>query len=174
MASRSRTSSRCGFPGGNFVDWLPGAVDRRVAFEAMVPLTSVLLAGAALVDHCRTRCARIAVLAAVTASAGMMSMVATVDRLTDWSWPFTGDPRFAGGTRFVSFGYHGNAAGVPRARAPRRVLLAITHPTPVGGPAARGPRRSGRNPGRRRGQRLEAGTVAGAASRSCRRGGRPA
>ena len=39
-----------------------------------------------------------------------LSVMATVDRLTDWSWPFPGDARFAGGTRFASFGYHGNAA----------------------------------------------------------------
>ncbi|MEO8697319.1 MAG: O-antigen ligase family protein, partial [Acidimicrobiales bacterium] len=92
----------------------------------MVPLTAVLLAGAALIDHCRTRRARIAVLAAVTASAAMMSVVATVDRLTDWSWPFPGDARFAGGTRFVSFGYHGNAAAFLELGLPAAILLAIT------------------------------------------------
>ena len=52
---------------------------------------------------------RLAVLASITASAAVMSAVALVDRASGWAWPFDGEAR-NGGTRFVGFGYHGNAA----------------------------------------------------------------
>jgi O-antigen ligase len=113
------------FPRGELVPWLPGAVDRRAAFESIVPLTGVFLAGVALVDHCRVRRARLVVLIAISASATVMSAVATVDRLTAWSWPFNGDPLYAGGTPFVSFGYHGNAAASLELALPATVLLAV-------------------------------------------------
>jgi hypothetical protein len=110
---------------GHIVTWLPGAIDRHVAFDAMVPITAVLLAGLALIDLCHSsRAVRTWLLVAIASSAALMSVVATVDRATSWSWPFDAASDATGGTRFVSFGYHGNAAAYLELALPAALLLA--------------------------------------------------
>jgi O-antigen ligase len=132
------------FARGYLVKWLPGAVDRHVAFDAMVPLTAVLLAGLALLDLCRSRIVRVRLLVVIASSAALMSLVATVDRATSWSWPFDAPSDATGGTRFVSFGYHGNAAAYLELALPAALVLAARA---LGAGSSRQSRRSVRSGG---------------------------
>jgi hypothetical protein len=114
---------------GHVVSWLPGAVDRGVAFDAMVPLSAVLLAGLAMIDHARLPSVRVALLRALAGTGALLSVAASVDRVTAWDWPFPGPPRSEGGTRFAAFGYHGNAAAFLELALPAALLLAVTTAT---------------------------------------------
>jgi O-antigen ligase len=110
---------------GHLVHWLPGAVDRSVARDAMLPLSAVLLSGVALIDQARERRVRMMLLVAMAGSGATMSVVAALSRWGGWSWFATPDDAL-GGTRFAAFGYHGNAAAYLELALPAALLLIVS------------------------------------------------
>jgi hypothetical protein len=113
------------FSQGHLVRWLPGAVDRNVARDAMLPLSAALMSGVALIDQARKRRVRTLLLGAMAGSGAAMSVVAALSRWGGWSW-FATPADALGGTRFAAFGYHGNAAAYLELALPAALLLAIS------------------------------------------------
>jgi O-antigen ligase len=114
---------------GHLIRWLPGAVDRNVARDAMLPLSAVLMSGVALIDQARKRRVRMMLLVAMAGSGAAMSVVAAISRWGGWSWFATPDDAL-GGTRFAAFGYHGNAAAYLELALPAALLLTMSTRSP--------------------------------------------